>query len=451
MTGSLRLRLAVGSCLAIGLSLLLVWYVLNRTFRDYLIETTLSELTVLSDSLAANVSLATDKVVLDSMPVDPRLNLPAGGRYWQISQDGAPPIRSRSLWDLVLDPTKFKPFWDKRFFEAEGPDGEALLVLASQTKLAGTAGPKNFLICTALAKSEFDDALNAFDQRVQFMLILTALVLGTGAVVQGLVGLRPLDRLRKNVSAIRMGERSNLGDDGPSEVRPLVREINLLLSERSTAVARARARASDLAHGLKTPLTVLSHLAEGLEPNAREIALQQVDLIRQRSDRQLQAARLGVEQMASTRVADIAGKLANVLRPVMDAREIALKFDISDSLLVYADPADLAEALGNILDNAVKWATSEIEISGVNKNGMISITISDDGPGIEDGTQDAILQRGVHLDNSKGGSGLGLAITDDITRAYGGFLALASAPKGGLAVTLNFPSNDQLVKKSTPY
>ena len=351
----------------------------------------------------------------------------------------------------MIDPANLHLSSDNRFLEGEGPDGHALLVLASETKLAGSTGPKNFMIYAALSKSEFDDALSAFDQRVQLMLMLTALVLGTAAVVQGLVGLRPLDRLRKSVSAIRMGERYDLGDEGPSEVRPLVREINLLLSERSTAVARARARASDLAHGLKTPLTVLSHLAEGLDPHSRDIALQQVDLIRQRADRQLQAARLGVEQMASTRVADIAGKLANVLRPVMEARELTLKFDISDTLLVYADPADLAEALGNILDNAVKWASSEIEITGVEKDGMISISINDDGPGIEEGTQEAILKRGVHLDNGKGGSGLGLAITDDITKAYGGYLGLARTSKGGLSVTLNFPSGDQLVKKSTPY
>lgn len=451
MTGSLRLRLAIGSGLAIGLSLLLVSYALNRVFTEYLLDTTRSELTALSDRIAGNIALKNGVVTLDNLPVDPRLNLPAGGRYWQVSQESRPPIRSRSLWDLVLEPARMQPFFDQRFMEAEGPDGQTILIMESQTKLEESGNPVDFIIYTALPKAEYDSAIMTFNLQLQVMLVLTAIVLGAAAYFQGLVGLRPLDRLRESVLAIRMGERFDLGEEGPSEVRPLVREINLLLTERSTAVARARARASDLAHGLKTPLTVLSHLAEGLEPKARDIALQQVDLIRQRSDRQLQAARLGVEQMGSTRVADIAGKLANVLRPLMEARDLILVFEIADTLLVHADPADLAEALGNILDNSVKWASTTVEIRGEEQDGMVAITISDDGPGIGEGMEDNILQRGVHLDLSKGGSGLGLAITDDIVKAYGGYLSLSQSPMGGLAVTLNFPSGDILVKKITPY
>ena len=407
MMRSLRVRLALGACLAIGLSLLFVWYSLNVFFTTHVANTTLAELTALSDSLAANAQIVDGVVTLESQPVDPRLNLPAGGRYWQVSQSGQTPVRSRSLWDLVIDPAKLKPYSDPRLLEGEGPDGMPMLVLASNTTLGEGVDAKSFVIYTALPRFEVDLALASFDSQLRAMLILTAIVLAIAAGLQSLLGLRPLDRLRKSVADIRSGIRADLGDEGPSEVGPLVKEINLLLAERATAVERARARASDLAHGLKTPLTVLTQLAEMLDPQARDTALQQVDLIRQRSDRQLQAARLGVEQMASTKVAEIAGKLAKVLRPLMERRDLSLFFDIPDELLVNADPADLAEALGNILDNAVKWARSGVSVHARVEGEMVCITIGDDGPGMDEEAMLGMLQRGAHSPDSEGGSGLG--------------------------------------------
>ncbi len=241
-----------------------------------------------------------------------------------------------------------------------------------------------------------------------------------------------------------------MGAAGPSEVLPLTTELNLLLQERATAVERARARASDLAHGLKTPLTVLSHLADHLPEKEKGIALEQVDLIRQRADRQLQAARMGVEQMATTSVATLAGKLVNVLRPVTAARGIKWVTRIDRAMVIGIDPADLAEALGNLLDNAAKWAASQIGITAGTGDGEAWVRVEDDGPGIAEDAYDEVLRRGGSLGSQESGSGLGLAIAVDIAEAYGGRVTLGRSALGGLEVTLHLPLKDLRRRQESP-
>ena len=254
-----------------------------------------------------------------------------------------------------------------------------------------------------------------------------------------IVGLSPLDRLRRKVTEIRQGDLDRMSEDGPAEVQPLVREIDLLLQEREEAIERARSRASDLAHGLKTPLTVISQLAASMEPDRAEMTLRQVDLIRQRADRQLQAARLGVERMLSADVGALAAKLIQVLKPAHGDRGLDWALDITGDVRVEADPADLAEAIGNLLDNAAKWAEARIAIRILPDGADVVVDISDDGPGIAEADQPAALKRGNHAAGAIGGSGLGLAITADIVEAYGATLTLGRADLGGLQVKLRLP------------
>lgn len=439
MIRSLRFRLTIGAVIAIGLSLALVWFALSRLFTDYVVKQYLTEMTVLSDSLAASAVVRDGRLTLTAAPSDPRLNLPAGGRYWAFEVDEKIQERSRSMWDTTISEADMKPSGYGSFLEAVGPDGQPMLVLSQDSVLGEGLDARRFCIYTAFPKAELEDALTGFHTELLRMLLVTAALLGLAATVQAIVGLSPLDRLRRKVTEIRRGDLNRMSEDGPAEVQPLVREIDLLLQEREAAIERARGRASDLAHGLKTPLTVISQLAATMEPDRAEMALRQVDLIRQRADRQLQAARLGVERMLSADVGELAAKLIQVLKPAHGDRGLDWSMDIAGDVRVEADPADLAEAIGNLLDNAAKWAETRIAIDIRRDRDDVVVTISDDGPGIAEADQQAALKRGHHAVGSNGGSGLGLAITADIVEAYGARLSLDRAELGGLKVMLTLP------------
>jgi len=442
MIRSLTLRLAIGAVIGVAILLTAIAVTLSSMFTTYVSARYKDEMSVVANIIAANVSFENGRFKVEHSFSDPRFDLPAGGRYWQLSANGQPPVRSTSLWDTTITPEKIDKDIFYGFSEQESPDGSPMLIYAIRSTLAeGTGkGKEPFWIYCAFPKAELTEVLDGFHSQLRIMILLTAGFLIVAATVQNYVGLHVLKRLISQVADIRAGNTNSLSEGGPSEILPLVREINLLLSERETAIARARARASDLAHGLKTPLTVLLQLSQKLQGTDREIALKQVDLIRQRSDRQLQSARLGVEQMAATQIAEIAGKLVQVLKPATAHRKLRWHILIDPEMAIAADPADLAEAMGNVLDNAAKWAKSNILVRADQHGGWTDIRISDDGPGANPADYENMLRRGVFLAEHEDSSGLGLAISLDIASAYAGSLSLARSEMGGLEVTLTFPS-----------
>lgn len=450
MIRSLSFRLAIGAVIAIGAVLLLVRATLSEVFTSYVVDQYRTEMSVLSDSLTASVVVKDGKLVLTAAPSDPRLNLPAGGRYWELEEHEKILERSRSLWDTVIAEQQLKPSSYAGFQLGSGPDGKPILVMSQDSTLGEGAGARSFCIYTAFPLDELEQALTGFHGQLSIMLWITAALLAAAAVLQAITGLLPLQCLRRKVADIRAGNLSALGDEGPSEVQPLVREIDLLLRERETAVERARGRASDLAHGLKTPLTVLSQLAASMDPKSADIVLKQVDIIRQRADRQLQAARLGVERMATADVGQLTTKLVQVLKPVTDERHLQWQLEIGKDLNVAADPADLAEAIGNVLDNASKWARSRIRVNVSRAGPHVRIRIEDDGPGVPASERQEVLTRGVRSDSPEGGSGLGLAIVSDIAHAYSATLTLADAVIGGLAVVLELPVEERRAPALSP-
>ncbi|MFA7413158.1 MAG: HAMP domain-containing sensor histidine kinase [Rhizobium sp.] len=441
MNHSLRIRLALGGFVAIVFILLLLGYGLSRVFSGYVAERYRVEMTTIVDQLAADLDLRNGEPVLDKTPTDPRFSLPGSGRYWQVQAETGEVLRSRSLWDVDLPADAQLPA-EYGFLTAEGPDGAGLFVYRRTISLEASAGARRFTLSAAFDRAELDVALAEFHGTMALMLVLSAAVLVAAAIFQVSVGLAPLARLQQRVGLVRAGHANSVDDVGVSELRPLVSELNLLLAERETAVERARARASDLAHGFKTPLTVLLQLADHLPPGEKNLARQQVDLIRQRTDRQLQSARLGVEQMGLAELGPLLGKLVMVLKPITKPRGIEWQMRIDRNLTVDMDAADLAEALGNILDNATRFAAGLIRVTAAGTDGSVEITIEDDGPGIGPEGLAAVPSRGVRLgaaDGDDGGSGLGLSITAEILEAYGGKMALDRSPLGGLAVRLSVP------------
>jgi signal transduction histidine kinase len=450
MLRSLRLRLTIGALIAIGLSLFMVWFALSRLFTAYVSQQYHQEMTVIADSLAAQVAFVDGKLTLQKEPADPRFNLPAGGRYWQIDTPGQKWLRSRSLWDSEINHAALAESGYSDLKRIAGPTGSPMLVYVLDSSIEENGKTYAFTITTGFEQNELDHALVTFHDELRRMLLATSGLLLVAAFLQGALGLAPLQRLKSAVADIRSGQSHHIGEDVPREVQPLVKEINLLIRERETALERARARASDLAHGLKTPLTVLSHLVESLPPEERDTALKQVELIRQRSDRQLQAARMGVEQMATTEVSGLVSRLVQVLRPMTIEREIEWQVDVPEGMTIGIDAADLAEATGNILDNAAKWARSRIRITAVDKGQDVEIRIGDDGAGIAEDERTNVLKRGHRLVDAASGHGLGLAISQDIARAYGGRIDIGQSELGGALVILSLPKKPAVARQSAP-
>jgi signal transduction histidine kinase len=260
-------------------------------------------------------------------------------------------------------------------------------------------------------------------------------------------GLSNLDRLHGRLAALRDGRERRLDGDYPSEIAPLVDDLNELLDQRETAVRRALAKAGDLAHGLKTPLAVVAHEAERAEAaGERELAATlaaQVERMRRQIDYHLAQARaVGAGSRLGVRapVRAAAEGLARTLSRLHADRGLAIRVEAPPEAAARAEPADLEEMLGNLLDNACKWARSEVVIGAAAHGDRVVVTVDDDGPGIAPELRERVLQRGVRADEAAPGSGLGLAIVRDLAELHGGSIALGDAPQGGLRARLTLPA-----------
>lgn len=442
MMRSLGARLFAGALLFLGIALFLTWLALSSLFQSYVNQSYHRELLTVSDTIAAGINANSDGLTLAREPADPRYNVPAGGRYWQVEglKDGMK--RSRSLWDQELkhlEPLTANP----ALFYAHGPGGGDVVVLHNEIFFERGGKPFKATISVGADQTEYEAATAAFRNELVLMLGLTGLFLAAASALQIFVGLQPLVRIRKAVAAVRHGSSKSIDEQGPVEVRPLISEINTLLHAERSAVERARARASDLAHGLKTPLTILAQISESLDAtNQTEEAArirEQVDAIRSRTDRQLALARSGVRNASQMDIAPLTAKMVRVVAPVAQARGINLKYTMNDGTAIRADATDYAEALGNLIDNAIVHARKHVSISAVEDGKFVRISVADDGAGIEAKDRELALARGQRLDESGNGSGLGLAITADIVRAYGGSISLDTSDMGGLSVSLDWP------------
>lgn len=260
-------------------------------------------------------------------------------------------------------------------------------------------------------------------------------------------GLAPMLRLRGRLARVRDGAASRVDGAYPAEVQPLVEDLNALLEHREIAVARAIAKAGDLAHGLKTPLALLAQDADRADragqPEIAAAIRGQVDRMRRQIDYHLahaRAAASGAAPGASCAVEPSARALARTLARLHAERGIIIDVEVSpDDLLFRGQREDLEEMLGNLMDNACKWARSRATVSSAGHDDSVVIAVDDDGPGLDASMCGAVLQRGVRADESAPGTGLGLAIVRDLAELYGGSITLGRSPLGGLRATLTLP------------
>ena len=372
---------------------------------------------------------------------DQRFAEPYSGLYWQVSGGGHAPFPSRSLWDrqLALPPGNQDCRTPCKFESTQFPS-ETLRVIARSVRLPGAAQP--FLFQVAQSSRDLDRQ----KARTRTVVGWSLGVLGIGLIVmvglQSIYGLAPLRRVSKAIAAIRSGEARRVEAQFPVEVEPLVAEINELLAHGEAQSEAARRHAGNLAHALKTPMSVLIGEARGRDdPLARTIEAQ-VQVMRRHVDHQLARARAAGRRAASTARTPVWPSLEAIARTVGRIHQGKVLIDLAGDreASFRGEQQDLEEMLGNLIDNAALHGGGRVFITVEADADQVRVLVEDDGKGIAPDQRSRLFERGERLDTDKPGTGLGLAIVKDVAELYGGSVALDSSEDlGGLLVTLTLP------------
>ena len=446
---SLRLRLVLGQFASIVLALAIAGIGLTALFERHLERRVDEELETFGRQLVGQLAFTpTGEPTLQGELADPRFRQPLSGLYWQIEvTPDRFTLRSRSLWDqvLALAPDRLEPGADHRH-ELAGPGGATLIAHERLVLVETAAGERYLRIATAIDRTTIQTALRQYAGQLAWALLGLALVLAAAAWAQIRFGLRPIEDVRRAVSAVRERRARRLPGRFPDEVQPLADEVDALLDSEEALLEAARRRAADLAHGLKTPLTVLAAEADRLAAagdaaTAASLAALARDMQRH-IDRELARSRLAspTGRAQATLVAPVVERLVATLTRTPEGERLDWQVSVPASLAVAVDADDLAELLGNLFDNAAKWARETITIKAVADAGHVILTIADDGPGVPAVDRERLGTRFMRLDATTPGHGIGLAIARDIVLAYAGSLSFTAAATGGLAVRLQLPA-----------
>ena len=447
--GSLRLRLFLAAVLAVGAALIIAGFLLVQLFDRHVTRRVDDELAAYLRQLSGAVDFHADgSFVLTRELADARFDEPYSGLYWQIEDDKTGQmLSSRSLWDtrIPLD-GDILDLGGIHHHILPGPNNTTLRVLERSIAFDLPTGSHSLRMAVAIDDGEIAAARRAFAADLGPSLAVLGAVLLAAIWLQISVGLKPLEAIRRGVQAVRSGQSSRLTNAFPSEVRPLVDEVNDLLKAQEESLAKARARATDLAHGLKTPLTVLQTDAARLrEGGQAEIAYELeslADSMRRHIDQELARSRIRGTESAATPVSPLAltvERVVHTLQRTPRGGELGWRIDIPGALQVAVDAHDLTEMLGNLLDNACKWADAKVSVTAGMSGDAAEITIADDGPGVPEVALPSLAERGVRFDERTPGSGIGLAIVQDIASACQGSLHFANNEAGGFRVTLTLP------------
>jgi signal transduction histidine kinase len=442
---SLTFRLIVGASLLCGATLLAAYVLLTTLFDLHLRRGVDADLVDRLDDLAAGLETSADGgFVMARAPDLPKYERQLSGQYWQVEVDGQPLIRSRSLWDARLpEGISNGDLGNIRLREIKGPRSEELRLAQRTLQFQEPDARVTFSVAADLAPALA--AARQFSRILGAALTLLGIGLVSALVLQVRVGLRPLEEIKSALAAIRAGTVRRLSDDAPTEIAPLAHELNALLDHHGSLIDRARGQAGDLAHALKTPLAVLRNEMENETTPDRTLALEQIEAMTDAVQHHLARAQaVGGARLLGVR-ADAAHAIEALARtlPRMSERDIEVEVALAGKPLWFAGEAqDLSELLGNLLDNACKWATGKVRIAAGRTSDRLKVEIGDDGPGIAADQRAKALQRGGRLDERKPGSGLGLTIALDLATLYGGSLTLGQSTLGGLKVELDLPAAD---------
>ncbi|HZW47514.1 MAG TPA: sensor histidine kinase, partial [Microvirga sp.] len=409
-------------------------------------------LLVYANTLASNL-VAPGDPDRDLGPIgDPRFELPLSGWYWQVARPNAKPgeIRSsKSLFGGQIPSLTMGP--DDRFGQirrgyGKAPDERNLRIIERDIDL-GEDG--RYIIRVAGPADEIDAGVRDFLFALTVTFALLGLALGFSTLLQIRFGLRPLANLRSALGAIRRGEAERIVGEYPRDISPLASELNLLLDTNREILERARTQVGNLAHALKTPLSIIMNEAENAPDEIAARVREQATLMRDHVNYYLDRARaaaLAGTLGTLTDVEPVIAGLARTFAKIYRDKELAVELAIPRDLRFRGEKQDLEEMAGNLIDNAAKWASRKIEISVEfiredDDRPRFRLLIDDDGPGLPETARAEVLKRGRRLDETKPGSGLGLSIVSDLAALYRGSLKLEAAPLGGLRAVLELPGD----------
>jgi signal transduction histidine kinase len=456
-TRSLAARLLLAAALWTAVILLMVGVTLSSYYHDLVERGFDQRLNVYLKALVGDLARESDLQTIQFNIGEPRFELPLSGWYWQIglrNVAGSDSVTrsSRSLFDrdlpFLIDQDPEKDETATRDAYVAGPDNENL----RQIERIIQVGTARYVVAVAGETSEVDAEVAAFDQALEITFFLLGLGLVSTAALQVAYGLRPLTVISNQIAAIRGGQRERLEGTVPAEIAPLARELNALLDSNREIVERARTQAGNLAHAVKTPLSVIVNEANAsADPMADKIR-EQAEIMRRQIEHHLDRARVtaGIVLVgATTKAGPVVEALARAMTKVHPQRDLMIDVQADDAQF-RGERHDLEEMVGNLLDNACKWTAGRILVTVARDaqadafdRPWLRISVDDDGAGLTPEQREAALARGRRLDETKPGSGLGLAIVVDLARLYGGSLSLESAPLGGLRAQLRLPAVEQ--------
>ncbi len=405
--------------------------------------------------IAAAEPNAQGEVSMQGRFADPRFERVYSGWYWQIAPEGPNgPIAnqtqfSRSLWDQLIRVTDIQWSRGLTWGHAEGPDGQKLRFVAQRIEFpANSALPKTsphaYAFVVAGDMSVLEKSVSEFDGTLFSSFAVLGLGLIAAIFIQVRIGLQPLNRVRFALSRIRDGRARRLDGDFPAEIAPLAAELNSLIDHSEEVVGRARTHVSNLAHFLKTPLSVLASEASAQPGPFADSVMRQVTTMRRQIDHYLARARAAgsVNVLGNrTAVKPVLDDLSRVLKRIHAEKGISIDVACPGELAFRGERQDLEEMAGNLIDNACKWARGRVTVEARRNGGaLFELLVDDDGQGLAPEERARVGERGERLDESVPGSGLGLAIVRDIAKLYGGSLTLDDSPLGGLEARLDLPA-----------
>jgi len=445
-TGSLTRRMIGVAAFWIAALLLIGGFALDRVLSRSIIDSFDNQLVFVLNSMVASSEIGPDgEVRFNRPPADQRFVEPYSGLYFQISGSGAETFPSRSLWDRRLRVTgahlDVKPhLYDSNEFST-ADHNEPLRISERDVQLPGSKIWWRYQV--AQSRETLDQQIRHY----RFILFWSFLALGIGllvlATLQTFYGLWPLRRVRQEVAEIRSGEKTRVGRDFPAEIRPLTEEINQLLAHSEAQAEEARRHAGNLAHALKTPLTVITNAATAHSADLADTVCREATVMRRQVDHHLARAR-AIGRRASAQARARVWESLEAVQRAVDRLYEGVTIDIAGDhqAQVRVERQDLDEMLGNLVENAAKYGGGRVFVTVEPKGEMVDILVEDDGPGIPEELRAEMFTRGARLDTTgKPGTGLGLAIVRDVAEIYEGRVSLEeSEDLGGLLARLTLPA-----------
>jgi signal transduction histidine kinase len=428
---------------------------LTAQFRQEFLKRFDEQLAEHVENLLARTEVVYGQVVPPEF-TDGRAARAHSGRYWQIARigpSGEPEVVARSGSLFAGDPNLDFPKEGLNVlgrdptqtyrYDTEGPAGEPLRVAAKISVLSTPGGNVPLLFVAGEDRRPVDLGARRFAATAATALILLGIGLMTAVFIQVRVGLQPLFDLRREVAEVRKGRRDKLVRNYPAELEPLATELNALVAHNQEVVERQRTHVGNLAHALKTPISVMLAEAQAVPGPLSDVVRRQTEAMHGHVEHHLRRARAAARSQSNreqTMVEPVLDELARTLERIFRDKSVSVDWTCPADLAFQGERQDLLEIVGNVMENACKWSKGRVRVEATAlSDTRLSLVIEDDGPGLPASRRAEVLKRGARLDEKTPGSGLGLSIVDELARAYGGDLELGDSPLGGLRVAILLP------------